>query len=464
MTTAVVIGSGPNGLAAAIRLAQAGVEVTVLEAASEFGGGLRSFESDSMIFDYCSAVHPTAQMSPFFLGSDLDQFGLEWAWPEIDLAHPLDDGSIGFAMRNLDQTLSGLGADADAWQKIVQTFDSAKLADDFFSPITRLPQHPLHFARFGLQALYPATQFAKRFSRESTKGLFAGLAAHAIHPLNRPGTAALGLLFAVSVHAHGWPVAVGGSRSIARAMVAKLESLGGRVETNHRVSERPVADIVMFDTSVREVRSILGSALPDRIHRAFMRWRPAPGSFKVDLVVEGGVGWTDERLTKAGTIHLGGTIEQIAQQESDVHRGRMPERPFVLLAQQYLADPTRSSDSKHPVWAYAHVPHGYTLDASTAILDQIERWAPEIRDRILSIRSSGPSELYAHNSNYVGGDIAGGANSLRQLIFRPRVTTNPYSLGVKGLYLCSSSTPPGGGVHGMAGFNAAESAIKDFRL
>jgi phytoene dehydrogenase-like protein len=463
MTTAVVVGSGPNGLAAGVVLARAGIDVTVLEAEDEIGGGTRSAELTipGLIHDVCSATHPTGVASPFFQSLDLERHGLEWLWPEVDAVHPIDGGRAGVLFRDLDRTVELLGEDGKAWRKLYAPLlkNSDVLIDELFRPIIHLPKHPLTLAGFGARALLPATTIARRWKTDEARGLFAGLAAHAIYPLNKPTTGGLGLMFGMTSHAYGWPVAKGGSSAIAHALAAEITEHGGKIETGHRVTELPEADIVMFDTTPSGVLEIAGDRLPGRVKRPFKKWRRGHGVFKVDYAIDGHIPWTNEWARKAGTVHLGGTIEQLNAAEIDVHAGRMPERPFVLLCQQYLADPGRSVGDVHPIWAYAHVPQGFTGDATEAITAQIERFAPGFREQIVATSVSGPAQLEAHNANYLGGDIAGGATDPWQLLMRPRLSTNPYSLGVKGLYLCSASTPPGAGVHGMGGFLAATHAV-----
>lgn len=465
MTTAVVVGSGPNGLAAGVVLARAGIQVTVLEAEKEIGGGTRSAELTlpGMLHDICSATHPTGYASPFFRSLDLSRHGLEWLWPEVDAAHPIDGGRAGVMFRDLERTAELLGEDGEAWRKLYAPLveHSVELIGELFRPIVHVPRHPFALAGFGMRALQPATWIARRWKSDEARGLFAGLAAHAIHPLDKPTTGGLGLTFGMTGHAYGWPVAKGGSSAIAHALAAEITEHGGTIETGHRVTELPDADIIMFDTTPESVLKVVGDRLPGRVQRPFKKWRRGPGVFKVDFAVDGGVPWANEWARKAGTVHLGGTIEQINAAEKDVHAGRMPERPFMIVCQQYLADPGRSVGDVHPVWSYAHVPQGYTGDATEILIAQIERFAPGFRDQIVATSVSGPAQLEAHNSNYLGGDIAGGANDAWQVVMRPRLSTNPYSLGVKGLYICSASTPPGAGVHGMGGFRAATAAVAD---
>jgi phytoene dehydrogenase-like protein len=464
---AVVVGSGPNGLAAAVTLAQAGHSVVVLEAADTIGGGMRSAELTvpGVLHDVCSAVHPFGIGSPYLTSLPLADHGLEWRWTEVDLAHPLDDGSAGALRRSLDDTVAGLGADGAAWRRSFGAFAASfpKIADDFFGPILHVPSHPVLTARFGLNALLPATTFARRFSTEQARAMFGSVAVHSYTPLTSPSTAGVGTLFIAAAHHQGWPIAAGGSQSIANALASLLTSLGGRIETGVTVTslaDLPSSRVRLFDTSPSALASIAGDALPARTRRAYERFRYGPAAFKVDLAVEGGVPWRDDVSPLAGTVHLGGNLEEITATEAAVYAGTMPERPFVLVAQQYLADPARSAGNVHPVWAYGHVPNGYTGDATGAVLDQIERFAPGTRERIVGMHVTGPAALETYNANYIGGDIAGGANNLRQLLFRPRVALNPYATGIPGTYLCSASTPPGGGVHGMCGHHAATHSLR----
>lgn len=468
MVSAIVVGSGPNGLAAAITLAARGVHVTVLEAADEIGGGARTAELTvpGLLHDVCSAVHPMAIASPFFSALDLPSRGLDWIWPEIDVAHPLADGRAGVLTRDLARSTDALGSDGQQWSKLVgltsQRFSS--LAEDLLRPLCWPPTHPVLTSRFGVTAAKSAVRVARRWRGDKARALWAGLAAHAQRPLTSPGTGGMGLVFAASVHACGWPVARGGSAAITRVLADILIEHGGMIETGHRVSSLPAADMVLFDTSVGEAVMIAGDSIPGRVRRALHRFPAGPAVFKVDLAVHDGIPWTNVDVRMAGTVHVGGTLEEITASEKAVHDGIMPERPFVLVAQQYLADPSRSAGGLHPVWAYAHVPRGYAGDATNAVISQIERFAPGVRERIGHIRTAGPAHLAAMNPNYIGGDISGGANDLWHLLARPRLAPNPYYLGAPGLYLCSSSTPPGAGVHGMAGHLAARSALKAAKI
>jgi phytoene dehydrogenase-like protein len=467
MTNAVVVGSGPNGLAAAITLAQAGYSVTVLEAHERIGGGTRTSELTvpGVLHDECSGFHPAGAASPFFNSLNLEQHGLRWRWPEIDCAHPLDDGSAAAQYRSIDATTEGLGGrDGRAWRRLfepsVRAFD--KLGPAILSPVLSVPKHPLALARFGLPGLPPATVTARIFRSERARGLFAGAVAHAFYPLNRVLTPSLGMGIIVMGHAVGWPVAEGGSRAITDALASVLAGYGGKIETGVRVrslAELPPTSVTMLDLSPRAVVELAGDRLPSRVRRAYLRYKHGPAVFKVDYAVSGGVPWRAPEAHRAGTVHLGGTIEQVAAAEADCARGVMPERPFVLVGQQYLADPSRSAGDVHPLYAYAHVPHGYPGDATEAITAQIERFAPGFRDRIVAQVSRSVAQFEQDNPNYLGGDIIGGLNNQLQLVARPRITWNPYHTGIPGVYLCSQSTPPGAAVHGMCGYHAARAAL-----
>lgn len=467
MSTAIVVGGGPNGLAAAVTLAQHGVDVTVLEAADEVGGGTRSSEAilPGLVHDDCSAIHPMAIGSPFLSGLDTDRYGLQWRWPQVDCAHPLDDGSAGVLYQSVEQTAVGLGRDGGRWRRLfgrpVAQFDA--LNTDIMGPLLRLPQHPLTLARFGAPTALPASALGRWFATAQARALFIGVAAHAFRPLHHPMTSAIGLGILTAGHRHGWAVAAGGSQAIATAMAAALTDLGGTIETGVRVeseSQLPPADVTLFDLAPESVARILGDRLPHRVARAYRRFRRGPGAFKVDFAVEDGVPWTNAEARLAGTVHVAGTHRELAATERDVHAGRMPERPFVLVGQQYLADPQRSVGNVHPVWSYAHVPNGYTGDATAAIIAQIERFAPGFRDRIVGFTVRSTSEMSVYNPNFVGGDIMTGAKDIRQLTFGPRITLSPYSTGIRGTYICSAATPPGPGAHGMCGANAARLALK----
>ncbi|WIM87853.1 NAD(P)/FAD-dependent oxidoreductase [Candidatus Mycobacterium wuenschmannii] len=466
MSRAVVVGSGPNGLAAAVTLARHGLSVTVLEAADEIGGGTRSGEAivPGLLHDHCSAIHPMAVGSAFLTGLGLERYGLQWRLPEIDCVHPLDDGTAGVLYRSVQTTAEGLGADGPRWQRLFG-WPSAKfdmLSEDIMGPLLRLPHHPLALARFGAPTVLPGSTLARVFRTPQARALFGGVAAHAFRPLHHPMTSAIGLGILTAGHRHGWAVAAGGSQSIARALAAALGEFGGTIETGVRVthsSQLPAADVTIFDLAPGAIADILGDRLPARVARAYRRFRHGPGAFKVDFAVEGGVPWTSPAAQRAGTVHVAGTYAELAAAERDVNAGRMPDRPFVLVGQQYLADPQRSVGNVHPVWTYAHVPNGFSGDATPAIIAQIERFAPGFRERIVGQLVRTPEQFAALNANYVGGDIMTGAKDIRQLAFGPRTTLSPYSIGVPGMYICSAATPPGPGAHGMCGANAAAAAI-----
>lgn len=464
-TDAVVVGSGPNGLTAAVVLAQAGCSVTVLEARDEIGGGTRSAELTvpGVVHDVCSAAHPFAVASPAFSSLPLADHGLEWRHAAVALAHPLDGGRAAALHRSVDHTAAELGQDERAWRRVfghlVRHFED--IAGDVLGPMVSLPHHPLTLSRFGVQALLPAPVLARQFRTDEARALFAGNAAHAFHVLGRPGTSAPGLMLVGAGHHVGWPVARGGSQAVAGALASHLQELGGVVKTGVRVTsldDLPPAQVTLFDTSPSALARIAGGRLPARVRRLYTKYRHGPAAFKVDLAVEGGIPWTAPACHEAGTLHLGGTLEEIAHAEAQTVRGRMPERPFVLVGQQYLADPSRSRGEIHPIWTYAHVPAGYGGDATGAVLDQIERFAPGFRDRIVGTHVTTPAGLEAYNPNFVNGDISTGANNLRQMLLRPRAV-NPYDTGIPGMYLCSAATPPGAGVHGMCGYNAARRAL-----
>jgi phytoene dehydrogenase-like protein len=468
MSEAVVVGAGPNGLACAATLAARGVAVTVIEAADEIGGGAKSAELTlpGLVHDECSAVHPMAVASPALAGLGLDRHGLEWAWPEVDLAHPLDGGGGGAAMlRSIEATAAGLGEAGASWRRVFGRPSAAMegLFEDILGPVAHLPRHPLALAGFGVRAALPATALARLLGEGPAQALFGGVAAHSFSPLGRPFSSAVGMALTCSCHAFGWPVAKGGSGAISAALAESLRENGGRIETGRPVrslAELPRADAIFLDLAPGGVAEIAGERLPERVARAYRRYRHGPGAFKLDLAVQGGVPWEQEEARRAGTVHAVGSLAELAAAERDVNRGRMPERPFVLVGQQYLADPGRSQGDVHPVWAYAHVPSGYGGDASEALLGQIERFAPGLRERIVARESRSPVELAARNANFVGGDILTGANTPLQTLVRPRPALDPYATGIDGVYICSAATPPGAGAHGMCGYNAAMRALR----
>lgn len=470
MTRAIVVGSGPNGLAAALTLAKAGVDVEVLEAAGTVGGGTRSGELTlpGLIHDECSGFHPLAVDTAFSREFDLARYGLTWRWPQVQYSHPLDGGRGAAALRSVRETAALLGRDGRRWRGVfgplTERFD--RIASDFLRPVLRVPSHPLAIARFGMLSGIPASMLARVWSTPQARALFGGVAAHAMRPLSAPLSAAIGVALGTAAHAYGWPVAEGGSAAISRAMVAALDELGGKVDTGVRVeslAQLGRADLVMLDVAPRAAVRIAGDAMPRRIARALGRYRHGPGVFKVDFALDGEVPWTHEESRRAGTVHVIGDYAELARAEWQVARGRMPERPYVLVGQQYLGDPSRADGARRPLYTYAHVPAGFTGDATALIEAQIERFAPGFRDQIVARHVSTPAQLEQHNPNYIGGDVVTGANTARQLVFRPRLAVNPYSTGVPGVYLCSAATPPGAGAHGMCGYNAARAALAKLR-
>ena len=467
MSEAIVVGSGPNGLACAVELARRGVGVTVLEAADRIGGGARTSELTvpGLLHDECSATHPMAAASPFLNSLDLREHGLEWLWPEVNLAHPLDDGTAGVMVRSVEETARWLGEDGKAWKRVFGSSSAnfGALLDDMLAPIIHVPRHPLRLARFGIPTLAPATMLARAWKTPQPRALFGGVAAHSFAPLNRLLSSAVGCALIDAGHSFGWPVARGGSGAITDALASVLTAHVGRIETGRRVAsfdEVQAADVVAFDLAPGAVAEIMGERLPGRVARAYRRYKHGPGAFKLDLAVEGGVPWTNEACRRAGTVHVIGSFEELVAAEAAVNRGEMPERPFTLVGQQYLADPGRSRGDLHPVWVYAHVPRGYPGDATESVVAQLERFAPGVRERIVASSMRSPGDLNAHNANYVGGDIITGANTPWQTLIRPRLALDPYSTGVEGVYICSAATPPGAGAHGMNGYNAARSALR----
>ena len=474
MTDAVVVGAGPNGLAAAITLARAGCSVTVLEAEDTAGGGCRSAELTlpGFVHDVCAAIHPLGASSPVFSGLPLADHGLRWAHPDAPAAHPLPDGRAAVLERSLPATADGLGGvDGRAWRRLVGPLVDHwdDLTDSILGPMLRVPRHPVTLTRFGLRAVRPAAALARRrFEGEAARGLFAGLAAHAILDLGSPLTSSFGLTFAASGHAVGWPAAAGGSQRLTDALVSYLGTLGGTVETGQRVTslaDLPPARAVLFDLTPRQVAAIAGARLHRRLRRRLNRFRYGPASFKIDYALDGPVPWTAAGCHRAGSVHVGGTLDEVVAAERDVVEGRHPERPYVLTAQPSRFDPTRAPAGRHTFWAYCHVPRGSTVDVTAAVEAQIERFAPGFRDLVLARHTMFPADLERHNANNVGGDVAGGSHGGLQLVARPRLALDPYRLAIDGLdaYLCSSSTPPGAGVHGMCGWWAAQSALERMR-
>jgi phytoene dehydrogenase-like protein len=465
----VVVGSGPNGLAAAITLAQAGRSVLVCEANATIGGGARSAELTlpGFVHDVCSAVHPLAAGSPFFSALPLERFGLEWIQPGIPLAHPLDDGSAACLYKDLDLTAEKLGDDSRAYRRLMRPLvrNWEKLVVELLQPMLHLPKHPVTLARFGVPAICPAIFVAKiLFKNESARALFGGIAAHSFLPLEAPVSSAFALVLGIAGHSVGWPIPRGGSQRIANALANYLRELGGKIEVNRRVdslNDLPKSLAVLLDVSAWEFLRLASEQLPSPYRHRLEWFRHAPGVFKIDCALSEPIPWKADHCRRAGTIHLGGTIEEIAAAERDVSLGKIPERPFVLIAQQSLFDETRAPRGQHTLWAYCHIPFDCKVDVTDRIESQIERFAPGFRDCILACHKMGPADLERSNPNLTGGDINGGAANLAQLLARPVLSPKPYRTPLPGVYLCSASTPPGGGVHGMCGYHAARLALRE---
>lgn len=464
---AVVVGSGPNGLAAAITLQQYGLSVLLLEAKNELGGGMRTKELTLPGFrhDVCSAVHPMAKLSPFFKNLPLNEFGLELIQPAIAAAHPLDNGHAGTLFESLGKTAISLGEDKDAYLRFMKPVvsDLPELLPELMSAFPT-PYHPLALAKFGLKALPPSTWMARRFQTPQARALWAGMAAHGMQPLDNMMTSAIGLMLMAAAHISGWPIPRGGSQSIADALSSYFLSLGGTIETGVEVkslAQLPNCKAILFDVTPRQLVAIAGTQLSSTYTNRLNKYRYGMGVFKIDWALDEPTPFLDLACREAGTVHLGNTFEEIVYSEKITSQGKHSDKPFVLFSQPSVFDKTRAPEGKHTAWAYCHVPNGSTVDMTSAIEKQVERYAPGFRERIIGRHTMTTVQMEAYNPNYIGGDINGGIQDIRQHFTRPVMSTSPYRTSAKGLYLCSSSTPPGGGVHGMCGYNAAQRAIKD---
>ncbi len=464
---AVVVGSGPNGLSAAIRLQQAGLSVLVLEGKDSIGGGTRTEELTlpGFLHDVCSAIHPLAVGSPFFKTLPLHEHGLEYIAPPVLAAHPLDGGRAAALFSSLEATASALGDDGEAYRSLIGplTANWDKIVTDVLRPLG-IPANPLAFTRFGLKALLPAIRLAAHFRSMEARALVGGMAAHSIQPLTNIATSAIALVLMITGHKDGWPFPKGGSRQITAALASYLRSLGGTIETNvdvRSMSQLPSSHAVLFDVTPRQLLAIAGHKLSPLYRWQMKRYRYGMGVFKIDWALDGPTPFTSEICRSAATIHMGNTFDEIAEAEAMIWKGRQSDKPFVLFAQQSIFDSSRAPEGKQVAWAYCHVPRGATRDMTEQIENQVERYAPGFRDRILARHTLDAQQMEEYNPNYVGGDINGGAGDIGQLFTRPALRFSPYRTSAKGLYLCSSSTPPGGGVHGMCGVHAAELALKD---
>lgn len=464
---AIVVGSGPNGLSAAITLQKAGLSVLIVEAKSTIGGGMRTAELTLPGFkhDICSAIHPMAMGSPFFADLPLHEHGLEFVHAPLAAAHPFDNGNAAILSRSIKETAKSLGKDGKAYLDLIQPLVESwpKIVDDTLGPLG-IPKHPFLLAQFGLKAMQPASWIAKNFETEKAKGLWAGMTAHSIQPLTNYSSAAIGMVLSAVGHLYGWPIPKGGSQSIADALVSYFISLGGKIETNFLVKsldQLPSSDTVLFDVTPKQLLEIAGDKFSQLYKWQLERYRYGMGVFKIDWALDGAIPFTAPECNKAATVHLGNTFREIADGEQLASSGKHPEKPFVLLAQQSLFDKTRAPEGKHTAWAYCHVPNRSTVDMTAAIENQVERFAPGFKDQILAKNTMNSSQIEAYNPNYIGGDINGGIIDIGQLFTRPALRLSPYRTSVKGIYICSSSTPPGGGVHGMCGYHAAKTALSD---
>lgn len=468
---AIVVGSGPNGLAAAITMQHAGLSVLLLELKDTIGGGLRTKELTLPCFkhDVCSAIHPMAAGSPFFQMLPLHDHGLEYIYPDVAAAHPFDDGTAAAVYKSIQKTARKLGEDKRKYLRLIKPLAESwtDLAPDVLGPL-QFPHYPFDLAKFGLNALTSASFLVKRFSTKHAKGLWAGMAAHSIQPLSNVASSAIGLVLLATAHLKGWPIPKGGSHSIANALASYFVSLGGKIETNFHVKsldDLPTADALLFDVTPKQLLSIAGDKFSSIYKWQLNRYKYGMGVFKIDWALDDAIPFTADECKQAGTVHLGNTFEEIANAELQTSKGHIAEKPFVLLAQQSMFDATRAPEGKHTAWAYCHVPNGSQVDMTDAIEKQVERFAPGFRERILARHTMNTSEIQSYNPNYIGGDINGGIIDITQLYTRPALRFSPYRTSAKGIYICSSSTPPGGGVHGMCGYYAAKRALKDvFKL
>ena len=466
---AIIVGAGPNGLAAAIVLAEAGCSVVILEAKATIGGGARTLELTlpGYLHDMCSAIYPLGSGSPFFGTLPLSQHGLDWIQPDLALAHPCDDSSAVILARTFEETGESLGRDAKAYRSLIEPFSSRwyDLAEDILGPL-RFPRHPILMARFGLKALRSLRGLVEsEFQESRARVLLAGITAHSLLPLEKRATASFGLVLAALGHVAGWPIPRGGSQQIVNALASYFTTLGGKIVTQtpvNSIDDLPTSDVVLFDVTPRQLLHIAGHKFPERFRRQLAKYRYGPGSFKIDWALDGPIPWTAPECRRAGTIHLGSSMEEISRSERLIWEGKVSETPFVIVAQQSLFDPTRAPQGKHTGWGYAHVPHGSSIDLTDRIEAQIERFAPGFRDLILERRVTAAVEMEQYNANYIGGDINGGVQDLGQLFTRPTWRLVPYSTPARNIYLCSSSTPPGGGVHGMCGYSAARAALSNW--
>lgn len=464
---AVVVGAGPNGLTAATTLAEAGLSVLVLERAETIGGGARTEEwtLPGVRHDTCSTVHPLAVLSPYLRSLPLAEHGLRWSTPPAPMAHVLDAERAVILPRSYDAAVDSMGEDGPAYARVMGPVlrHWAELESCVFAPLARTPSHPVVATRFAVAGARSAVSAARRFRQAETRALFAGCAAHSLLPLQRPPAAAFGWLLMATAHLTGWPVATGGSSTLVEAVAGHARRLGVEIRTGEDIrtlDQLPPRRVTLLDMTPEGLARVAGGSLPPEAVRRITRYRRGPGVFKVDATLDGPIPWTMPELADAGTIHLDGTLESVASAEADTFRGRHPDRPFVLVVQATRFDPSRAPEGRHTLWAYAHVPNGSRRDLTDAVIDRIAEFAPGLRERILAVRSFDTADLERHNPNYVGGDIAGGAHTMRQLVFRPFPQRDPYATPIEGVYLCSSATPPGAGTHGMCGHLAARSALR----